>query len=109
MQEIRTQLTGRSPATGVQRNQGRLDALQQRLKSAGPARLWRLRSRLQLAARALDSVSPLATLDRGYAIVTHATTGRILTDAANVDEGDGIHAQLASGSLEATVTKKEDA
>jgi exodeoxyribonuclease VII large subunit len=58
---------------------------------------------LRLAVRTLDSVSPLATLDRGYAIVSDDETGAILTDAAKIKPGSDIRAQLAHGMLQATV------
>jgi exodeoxyribonuclease VII large subunit len=60
---------------------------------------------LQLAVRALESVSPLATLDRGYAIVSDAASGRVLSDASKVTKGMTIEARLSSGGLEATVTR----
>jgi len=66
-----------------------------------------LNVRLRLAARTLDSVSPLATLDRGYAIVSDDETGRILTDAAKVRPGSDIRAQLAHGTLQATVNETD--
>jgi len=59
--------------------------------------------RLALAQRALDAVSPLATLARGFAIVKRAD-GTVLTDAATVAVGDEIEARLARGTLTARVT-----
>jgi len=65
---------------------------------------------LRLAIRTLDSVSPLATLERGYAIVTDSESGTVLTDAGKVLPGTSVQARLAAGSLLATVTdsKSED-
>ena len=54
---------------------------------------------LALAQRALHGVSPLATLARGYAIVTRAADGRVLTDAASVEAGAEIEARLGAGRL----------
>jgi exodeoxyribonuclease VII large subunit len=54
-------------------------------------------------------VSPLATLTRGYAIVTDTTTGRVLMDAARIAPGTVVDARLARGSLRATVTQSEQA
>jgi exodeoxyribonuclease VII large subunit len=62
------------------------------------------RRRLELAARALHTVSPLATLDRGYAIVT-AADGQVLHDSAVLRPGDRITARLARGRAEADVVK----
>jgi exodeoxyribonuclease VII large subunit len=81
-----------------------LASLSHRLRGAGPRTLARVKHRFQLADRGLMSVSPLATLERGYAIVEDATTGRVLTSAAQTAEGNAIRARLASGELTATVT-----
>ena len=61
------------------------------------------RTRLELAARALQAVSPLATLDRGYAIVSSQDDGSVVTDAATIAPGAGIDIRLARGELTATV------
>lgn len=105
VENIRFRLLQRSPAIGVQQSMQRLSTLQQRLSGSGTSAVDRLNVRLQLAARALDSVSPLATLDRGYAIVSDEETGAILTDAAKIKAGSGIRAQLAHGTLQATVNE----
>jgi len=61
------------------------------------------RQRLKLAERALASLSPLATLERGYAIVQRSDGGSVVTDAAQVKRGTAIDVRLARGSLAATV------
>jgi exodeoxyribonuclease VII large subunit len=71
---------------------------------AGRNRVANADHRLRVAARALDAVSPLATLDRGYAIVTDAATGKALTRASEVKEGDDIRTRLAQGELLARIT-----
>jgi exodeoxyribonuclease VII large subunit len=50
----------------------------------------------------LNAVSPLATLERGYAIVSVAA-GAILRDAADAPPGTQIEARLAHGSVRARV------
>ena len=93
-----------SPAVRVQRTIGRISDLRQRLAAAGRRRIADANHRLRLTARALDAVSPLATLDRGYAIVTDALTGKALTRASQVKEGDAVRARLAHGELLANIT-----
>lgn len=100
---VRARLLQRSPAIEVQYSMHRLAELNQRLKNIGTASVERLLNRLRLAERALQSVSPLATLERGYAIVSDADTGRILSDASATRPGSAITARLALGSLTATV------
>ena len=103
-QSLRSDLLQRSPALAVQRSIARLEALQQRLSGGAHLALSQVRHRVALLARALHGVSPLATLDRGYAIVLDAD-GKALTDAARVAPGDTIRARLARGQLVASVTK----
>jgi exodeoxyribonuclease VII large subunit len=61
-------------------------------------------ARLQAALRALHATSPLATLDRGYAIITRKADGAVLGDAAEAPPGTEIEARLAHGTLAARVT-----
>jgi exodeoxyribonuclease VII large subunit len=52
----------------------------------------------------LNAVSPLATLDRGYAIVLDEH-GKILRDAADAADGAIIEARLAAGRIRAKVQR----
>ena len=49
-------------------------------------------------AQLLDSLSPLGTLQRGFAIVTDAD-GKVVRDASAVAVGDEVKARLARGQL----------
>jgi len=55
---------------------------------------------------ALESLSPLAILERGYALVFDSE-GKLLKDARRVKVGDEISARLAHGEIHAAVTKKQ--
>ncbi|HTU64418.1 MAG TPA: exodeoxyribonuclease VII large subunit [Steroidobacteraceae bacterium] len=78
--------------------------LRQRLETTMRATLGALEQRLALAARTLDAVSPLATLGRGFAVITRVDDGRLLRDAAEAPAGTEIEARLARGALRARVT-----
>ena len=92
---------------GVAQQRPALAGLWQRLQVAGPRSIAGAQQRLQLAARGLHAVSPLATLDRGYAIVEDLETGKVLIDAGDATVGSDIRARLASGELTATVRSKK--
>ncbi|MBN1237476.1 MAG: exodeoxyribonuclease VII large subunit [Gammaproteobacteria bacterium] len=77
--------------------------MSQRLEQAMSQRVVRLSHRLMVADRALRSLSPLATLDRGYAIVARSDDGRLVTDSASIAPGTGIAVRLARGRIAATV------
>lgn len=87
----------------------RLDLLAQQLQQAGlrlrqgmERRLQTDRLRLSTQANALHAVSPLATLQRGYAIVSDSD-GRVIRDASSQQPGDRLQARLARGILFCTV------
>ena len=93
-----------SPARRVQDMCLKYETLSARLRHAWANRAAKAEHRLALAARMLNTVSPLATLDRGFAIVTRDADGTLVTDAASLQVGDEIRARVAKGAVRATVT-----
>jgi exodeoxyribonuclease VII large subunit len=75
-----------------------------RLEMAGREAVRGARERLLPLVRTLNAVSPLATLDRGYAIVVDEH-GKILRDAAHAADGEIIEARLAVGRIRAKVQR----
>jgi len=76
-------------------------ALQQHAAALGrPDRL-----RLARAAGALHALSPLAVLERGYAVVT--ADGRVIRDAAQVEVGAELAIRLHAGTLRTRVLAPE--
>jgi exodeoxyribonuclease VII large subunit len=67
--------------------------------------LLRRRSRLERLTSQMEALSPVAILDRGYALVFDAS-GKLLKDAARLNVGDEITARLARGEFGATVKTK---
>jgi exodeoxyribonuclease VII large subunit len=104
VQALRSELVQLSPAVSVQRSIARLGSLRQRLASGTHETLSELNHRVALLGRTLHSVSPLATLDRGYAVVLDSD-GKAMIDASTAKSGDEIRARLSKGELRATVTK----
>jgi exodeoxyribonuclease VII large subunit len=66
-------------------------------------KLERDRLTMQQTARALHAISPLATLERGYAILFDAQ-GKVLRSAQHVTAGTPLRARLADGELPLQVT-----
>jgi exodeoxyribonuclease VII large subunit len=56
------------------------------------------RARLQESTRALNAVSPLATLQRGYAILFDER-GRVIRSAAGIAPGATVDARLVDGTV----------
>lgn len=82
----------------------RFQLIQQRLPHAMTISLQHRRERFAIASRALQAVSPLATLDRGFAVVTAVASGKVITDSRQLKSGDEIQARLAQGRLRAKIT-----
>jgi exodeoxyribonuclease VII large subunit len=61
--------------------------------------------RIERLATALESLSPLAILERGYALVFDSS-GTLVKDSKAVPIGDEISARLARGEIRAKVTGK---
>jgi exodeoxyribonuclease VII large subunit len=93
---------GRATRQLVSTHTSRQEALSARLEAAGREAVRGARERLLPLVRTLNAVSPLATLDRGYAIVADEH-GRILRDAAQAADGQIIEARLAVGRIRAKV------
>ena len=94
-----------SAQRSLERTNGKVHDLQLRLTNSAQRSLADVTHRLQLAARGLNSVSPLATLERGYASVEEAASGKVLLRSTDVSAGDDIRARLSDGELIATVKK----
>jgi len=79
----------------------------ERLEPLLASTIERLRSRLHRAAGRLDALSPLATLDRGFAVATD-DEGRILRGIDDFAEGGEFHLRVADGRLRARTEAKEE-
>jgi exodeoxyribonuclease VII large subunit len=76
---------------------------------AGAARnlLLQRRGRLERMQAALEALSPVAILERGYALVFDAS-GNLVKDAGQVKVGDRVEARLARGRVRARVEGTEE-
>jgi len=96
-------LAAASPARALGLVAATLDGLRARLHWAQSRTLAQGHERLGRAVTGLDARSPLATLARGYAIVTRLADGEILRDPEQAPPGTRIQARLAQGVLHALV------
>ena len=96
-----------TPEHRVERLAARQSALARRLGAAAVRLQERRREQLASTARALDTVSPLATLGRGYAIVGRADGG-VLRDSRTIATGEKVVARLARGKLLCRVEERCD-
>jgi exodeoxyribonuclease VII large subunit len=105
MHEVFSRLVQHSPDHLAREYRLRQEGLAARLAHAARESISRAGLRLGLAQRALDTVSPLATLTRGFAIVTRSD-GKVVTDAEAVRWDEEVEVRLARGRLKARVIAK---
>jgi exodeoxyribonuclease VII large subunit len=113
LERLAAELEALGDALRMQAPRARLELQRGRLRAAGHslgrgvgARLERARADLGRAAGRLESLSPLAVLGRGYAIVRRAPDGAIVRRAADVAPGDGLEVRLGEGEIEAEVRRR---
>ncbi|TMX47204.1 exodeoxyribonuclease VII large subunit [Vibrio sp. Hep-1b-8] len=91
-----------SPFKHLSQQKGTLQRLEQKLLDAMDRKLLNTRHQLALAAEKLDTVSPLATLKRGYSI-TQTEQGNVVVRATDVKAGDILVTRLSDGEVCSTV------
>ena len=95
-----------SPESKIQLLDDKLISLYKSLRQCLISKHESSKHQLMVMMRTLDAISPLRTLNRGYAIVTHAENQQIIRNAEDVTENEKILIQLAVGRLSARVTNK---
>jgi exodeoxyribonuclease VII large subunit len=84
--------------------QGELTAGTAALAAAMRNQLLQKKVQIERTVRALEALSPLAILERGYALVFDEA-GQLVKDASLVKVGEEISARVARGEIRAVVKK----
>lgn len=84
----------------------RLVTLRAATEAAARVRLEDARARLAVASAALDALSPLAVMGRGYALAEDER-GRILRSAREASAGERVRVRLGEGALRCRVEEIE--
>ena len=77
------------------------------LRAAAIQRHHRAEARLHTCAARLDSLSPLAVLGRGYAVVWNDARTRAIRKSSEVQRGDAVRVTLSEGELTCEVVKTD--
>ena len=110
-QQLTKRLRHQAPAVKIAFQHQQLDFIQNTLKRQMTTLLERKTTTFQQKVARLDAISPLATLARGYAIVSkpHVIRGEvtIITESSQVELEDHLEIRLHRGRLQCEVTGKE--
>ena len=105
LKQSSARLQQHSPAAGITRQMARFEQLGAELRQSMLELLHQKRQRWLQQSSTLNAVSPLATLDRGYAIL-QAESGLVITSASDVAVGQQLTGRLSRGQLTLEVTER---
>ena len=105
LERLYARLLAQHPRTQLSLLARRLAEQDQRLRRAITYTLERQQTALRHAGHALHAISPLATLERGYAILFDEA-GQVVRSVAAVSEGDTVNARMSDGELNLRVLGK---
>jgi len=108
LDHVRRALSRYSPQARLQTDRQRVDELMSRAAHRLELKLQLARERLATRTAQLDCLDPAATLDRGYAIVRHRRSGRVVKSIHQVRPGDPIDVQVGDGTFGATVGRQKE-
>jgi exodeoxyribonuclease VII large subunit len=94
-----------SPARRLMTEQQRLDELTRRMSRSLSQRLALKSAHLTGLRDRLESLSPLAVLRRGYAVVSRPQDGKVVLTAQDAPAGSNLHVRLADGALDVEVIR----
>ena len=103
---LEARLRRHDPTLRLAASNRRLTTAAERLKRLANTLITTRATRLDRAQSRLQTLSPLAVLNRGYAIV-YTAAGTILLNPAEAPLNSTIQARLAQGTLTAVVSKPE--
>ncbi len=101
LKHLHAVLNGCNPFIRITHTQSQCEALKHRLITSVQHRLTQRQQKIAEMAHALEAISPLTTLNRGYAIVLHDK--KIIREASEVQHGDRVSAKLFKGSIDCLV------
>ena len=96
-----------APSARLAAQRVQLAAAVRALRASARAASERPRARLARLAAQLDSLSPLAVLGRGYALVRRSSDGSIIRHSHQVDPGDRLSIRVAKARIQASVESVE--
>jgi exodeoxyribonuclease VII large subunit len=100
--ELTAAILRHDPRQQLGHARGHFDACRTRLDRSLERLLESSRGRLNAIDGRLFSLSPLAVLDRGYALVLDAN-GVLIRSATQIKPGDSVHTRLSDGTLTSRV------
>ena len=104
---LKFKLNSSSPKLEIQKAISHLSEMQLKITTSSKSSVTKLNSQLTALGKTLDSLSPLKTLDRGYAVARDSKTKKIISNSEKVSINSQIDIKLAKGEIAAKVIKRK--
>ena len=104
---LKFRLNSSSPKLEIQKAISHLSEMQLKITTSTKSSVTKLNSQLTALGKTLDSLSPLKTLDRGYAVARDSKTKKIISNSEKVSINSQIDIKLAKGEIAAKVVKRK--
>ncbi|MGP8154286.1 MAG: exodeoxyribonuclease VII large subunit [Smithella sp.] len=105
LQQLQLRLLHQNPARKINERKILLKNIQKNLLNNLSSRLAALKERLQKDSAVLESLNPLGVLQRGFSITRSIASGMIVRQAADLNIGEDVNVQLATGNFNAKIEK----
>ena len=92
-----------NPVHKVSQQLEKVKHIQAQLEQSIKLMLDKSNSDVSRLSHMLNTVSPISTLDRGYAIVTDTKTNSIVTGAKGLNAGDQLRIRLSAAEIDSTI------
>ena len=100
---LTAKVNNQNPKQIILRKIEKVTSLEKRCKSSISNSINHSKNKILNVEQLLNTVSPISTLQRGYAIVTKHDEKNIVTNAKQLNSGDQIRIRLASSEIDSTV------
>ena len=92
-----------NPVHGVSQQIEKVKHIQSQLEQSIKLTLDKSNNDISRLNHMLNTVSPISTLDRGYAIVTATKTNSIVTGVNDLNKGDQLRIRLSAAEIDSTI------
>ena len=103
LQSLRFRLAQHSPAAELQRRRTQLANLGEKFEASRRQRFSKLRERLVHLHQLIESLSPQATMARGYSLTT-SSDGHVLKSVRQLKQGDELITKFSDGTVHSRIT-----
>jgi len=94
-----------NPVHQVSQQLEKVKHIRSRLKQSIKLIIDRSKNDISRLDHMLNTVSPISTLERGYAIVTDIKSSTVVTNADNLNAGDKLRIRLSAAEIDSTIDK----